>query len=124
MGKLMRTLLLAITLTATTLSSFASDSARVSQLENEVNELRLRVQKLENLQPNANNQQRQVVANEGMNSLVIWRKLSRGMSYNEVRGLLGEPLRIEGGGVATWMYAKNGSVVFISDKLSSWNEPQ
>ena len=124
MGKLMRTLLLAITLTATTLSSFASDSARVSQLENEVNELRLRVQKLENLQPNANNQQRQVVANEGMNSLVIWRKLSRGMSYNEVRGLLGEPLRIEGGGVATWMYAKNGRVVFIRDKLSSWDEPQ
>ena len=124
MEKLMRTLLLAITLTATTLSSFASDSARVSQLENEVNELRLRVQKLENLQPNANNQQRQVVANEGMNSLVIWRKLSRGMSYNEVRGLLGEPLRIEGGGVATWMYAKNGRVVFIRDKLSSWDEPQ
>jgi hypothetical protein len=124
MEKLMRTLLLAITLTATTLSSFASDSARVSQLENEVNELRLRVQKLENLQPNANNQQRQVVANEGMNSLVIWRKLSRGMSYNEVRGLLGEPLRIEGGGIATWMYAKNGRVVFIRDKLSSWDEPQ
>ena len=120
----MRTLLLAITLTATTLSSFASDSARVSQLENEVNELRLRVQKLENLQPNANNQQRQVVANEGMNSLVIWRKLSRGMSYNDVRGLLGEPLRIEGGGIATWMYAKNGRVVFIRDKLSSWDEPQ
>jgi len=120
----MRTLLLAITLTATTLSSFASDSARVSQLENEVNELRLRVQKLENLQPNANIQQRQVVANEGMNSLVIWRKLSRGMSYNEVRGLLGEPLRIEGGGIATWMYAKNGRVVFIRDKLSSWDEPQ
>jgi len=124
MEKLMRTLLLAITLTATTLSSFASDSARVSQLENEVNELRLRVQKLENLQPNANIQQRQVVANEGMNSLVIWRKLSRGMSYNEVRGLLGEPLRIEGGGIATWMYAKNGRVVFIRDKLSSWDEPQ
>ena len=44
----MRTLLLAIALTATTLSSFASDSARLSQLENEVIELRLRVQRLEN----------------------------------------------------------------------------
>ena len=124
MGKLMRTLLLAITLTATTLSSFASDSARVSQLENEVNELRLRVQKLENLRPNANNQQRQVVANEGAKSIAIWRKLKTGMSYNEVRGLLGEPLRIEGGGVATWMYANNGSVTFFRDTLSNWNEPQ
>ena len=120
----MRTLLLAIALTATTFSSFASDSARISQLENEVSELRLRVQKLENSQPNANNQQKQVVANEGMKSIVNWRKLNRGMSYNEVRGILGEPLRIEGGGIATWKYANNGSVTFIRDKLSSWDEPQ
>ena len=120
----MRTLLLAIALTATTLSSFASDSARLSQLENEVNELRLRVQRLENSQPNTNNQQKQVVANEGAKSIANWRKLNRGMAYNEVRGLLGEPLRIEGGGVATWWYEKNGRVVFIRDKLSSWDEPQ
>ncbi len=120
----MRTLLIAIAFGATTLSSFANDSARVSQLENEVNELRQRVQKLENLQLNANNQQRQVVANDGMVSLAIWRKLSRGMSYNEVRGLLGEPLRIEGGGVAIWKYANNGSVAFVRDRLSSWSEPQ
>ena len=120
----MRTLLLAIVLTATTFSSFASDSERISQLENEVNELRLRVQRLENSQPNANNQQKQVVANEGMKSIVNWRKLNRGMSYNEVRGILGEPLRIEGGGIATWRYSNNGSVTFIRDILSSWNEPQ
>ena len=120
----MRTLLLAIALTATTLSSFASDSARLSQLENEVNELRLRVQRLENSQPNANNQQKQVVANEGAKSIANWRKLNRGMAYNEVRGLLGEPLRIEGGDFATWWYEKNGRVVFISDTLSRWNEPR
>ena len=120
----MRTLLFAIALSATTLSSFASDSARLSQLENEVNELRLRVQRLENSQPNANNQQKQVVANEGMKSFVNWRKLSRGMSYNEVRGILGEPLRIEGGGVAYWMYSNKGRVTFVRDTLSSWDEPQ
>jgi hypothetical protein len=124
MEKSMRTLLLAITLTATTLSSFASDSARVSQLENEVNELRLRVQKLENLQSNASNQQRQVVANEGAKSIANWRKLKTGMSYNEVRGLLGEPLRIEGGDIANWRYANKGSVTFFRDTLSNWNEPQ
>ena len=120
----MRTLLLAITLTATTLSSFASDSARVSQLENEVNELRLRVQTLENLQPNASNQHKQVVANEGAKSIANWRKLKTGMSYNEVRGLLGEPLRIEGGDIANWRYANKGSVTFFRDTLSNWNEPQ
>ena len=120
----MRTLLLAFALSVATCSSFANDSERIRQLENEVNELRLRVQKLENPQPNASNQQKQVVANDGAKSLVNWRKLNSGMSYNEVRGLLGEPLRIEGGGVATWLYASNGSVVFIRDKLSSWYEPK
>ena len=123
MEKSMRTLLFAIALSATTLSSFASDSARVSQLENEVNELRLRVQKLENFQPNANNQ-KQVVANEGLKSIVNWRKLKTGISYNEVRELLGEPLRIEGGGIATWWYEKNGRVVFNRDTLYSWDEPR
>ncbi len=119
----MRTLLFAIALSATTLSSFASDSERISQLVNEVNELRLRVQKLENFQPNANNQ-KQVVANEGLKSIVNWRKLKTGISYNEVRELLGEPLRIEGGGIATWWYEKNGRVVFNRDTLYSWDEPR
>ena len=120
----MRTLLFAIVLTVATFSSFASDSERITQLENEVNELRLRVQKLENPQSNASNQQKQVVANEGARSIANWRKLNRGMSYNEVRGILGEPMRIEGGGIATWRYPSNGSVVFIRDRLSSWDEPQ
>ena len=124
MEKLMRTLLLAIVITLTTFSSFANDSERISQLENEVNELKLRIQKLENFPPNTSNQQKQVLANEGAKSIANWRKLNRGMSYNDVRGLLGEPLRIEGGGIATWRYASNGNVVFIRDKLSSWDEPQ
>jgi outer membrane protein assembly factor BamE (lipoprotein component of BamABCDE complex) len=124
MEKLMRTLLLAIALTLTTFSSFANDSERITQLENQVNELKLRIQKLENPQSNASNQQKQVVANEGAKSIANWRKLNRGMSYNDVRGLLGEPLRIEGGGVAYWMYSNNGRVTFVRDTLSSWNEPQ
>jgi hypothetical protein len=124
MEKLMRTLLLAIVLTLTTFSSFANDSERITQLENQVNELKLRIQKLENPQSNASNQQKQVVANEGAKSIANWRKLNRGMSYNDVRGLLGEPLRIEGGGVAYWMYSNNGRVTFVRDTLSSWNEPQ
>jgi len=124
MEKSMRTLLLAIVLTVATFSSFANDSERLTQLENQVNELRLRLQKLENPLPNASNQQKQVVANEGAKSIANWRKLNRGMSYNDVRGLLGEPLRIEGGGVAYWMYSNNGRVTFVRDTLSSWNEPQ
>ena len=120
----MRTLLLAFALSVATCTSFANDSQRISQLENEVNELKLRIQKLESFPPNTSNQQKQVVANEGAKTIANWRKLNRGMSYNDVRGLLGEPLRIEGGGVAFWMYSNNGRVTFVRDTLSSWNEPQ
>ena len=120
----MRTLLLAFALSVATCSSFANDSERISQLENQVNELKLRIQKLESFPPNTSNQQKSVVANEGAKSIANWRQLNRGMSYNEVRGLLGEPLRIEGGGVAYWLYSNNGRVTFVRDTLSSWNEPQ
>lgn len=120
----MRTLLLSIALAATACSSFANDSERISKLENEVKELRLRVKQLENAQSNANNQQKQVIANEGAKSLANWRKLNTGMSNNEVRALLGEPLRIEGGSISAWYYANEGRVVFITDKLARWNEPQ
>ena len=120
----MRTLLLTIALVATAFSSFANDSERIREIENEIYQLKVRVKQLENAQPNANNQQKQVVANEGAKILANWRKLNTGMSYNEVRALLGEPLRIEGGGVAIWKYANNGSVGFVRDKLSSWSEPQ
>ena len=120
----MRTLLLAIALTLSTFSSFASDSERITQLENEIYELRLRVKQLENFQSNANNQPKQVVVNEGAKSLANWRRLNRGMSHNDVRAVLGEPLRIEGGVLTSWHYANNGRVDYIRDKLDSWKEPQ
>ena len=120
----MRTLLIVIALAATSFSSFANDSERINQLENQVQELKQRLQKLESLQQTTNNQQKQAVANDGAKNLVVWRKLRTGMSYNEVRELLGEPLSIDGGGVAIWSYANNGRVFFVRDKLSSWNEPR
>ncbi len=120
----MRTLLLAIALAFANFSSFANDSERISQLENAINDLRIRVKQLENSQSNASNQQKQVVVNEGAKSLANWRRLNKGMSYNEVREMLGEPLRIEGGSFTYWYYAKKGRIVFYGDKLDGWNEPQ
>ena len=116
----MRTLLLSIALAATACSSFANDSERIREIENEIYQFK----QLENAQSNANNQQKQVSANEGAKSLANWRKLNTGMSNNEVRALLGEPLRIEGGSISAWYYANEGRVVFITDKLARWNEPQ
>ena len=120
----MRTLLLTTALVATACSSFANDSERLREIENEIYQLKVRVKQLENAQPNANNQQKQVVANEGAKSLVNWRRLKTGMSYDDVRALLGEPTRIEGGSVSYWYYLNQASVVFIRDKLERWNEPQ
>ena len=120
----MRTLLLSIALAATACSSFANDSERIREIENEIYQLRVRVKQLENAQSNTNSQKTQVVANGGSKSLANWRKLQTGMSYNEVRALLGEPLRIEGGSISAWYYANEGRVVFITDKLARWNEPQ
>src|SRR5258708_17619416 len=38
-----------------------------------------------------------------------WRSLSKSMSRAQVKQLLGEPLRIEGGPFEYWYYSKNGS---------------
>lgn len=120
----MRTLFFAIALTLANFSSFANDSERISHLENAVNELRMRVKQLENSQSNSSNQQKQVVVNEGAKSLANWRRLNKGMSYNDVRGVLGEPSRIDTGGFTYWYYANNGRVYFYNDKLDGWKEPQ
>jgi hypothetical protein len=51
-----------------------------------------------------------------------WRKLKRGMTENQVRSILGEPVRIAGG-VLTFWYYRSGEVIFQLEKLDSWREP-
>jgi outer membrane protein assembly factor BamE (lipoprotein component of BamABCDE complex) len=53
-----------------------------------------------------------------------WRQLKKGMSEEQVRVLLGEPSKIDGGTVSQWHYKSNGSVTFLDDKLFSWSEPR
>lgn len=107
-----------------TLSSFASESERITQLEKEVQELKLRLSKLENPQIITNQQQRTIVSGEGWKSLANWRSLKNGMSYDEVRSILGEPSRVDGGSIAYWHYSNQGRVRFGLDKLRSWEEPR
>ena len=55
-----------------------------------------------------------------------WRQLSKGLSREQVRSLLGEPSRISGGDVEFWYYNQNfssGSLMFIRSHLDSWREP-
>lgn len=57
----------------------------------------------------------------------LWRDLKRGMTAGEVRGLLGEPNRVEAGILLTyWYYANNSHVLFDAKtmKVDGWTEPQ
>jgi hypothetical protein len=56
--------------------------------------------------------------------LTSWRQIKKDMSMSDVRTLLGEPNRIQGGSFSTWDYPKYGSVTFYKDVVFSWTEPQ
>lgn len=56
-----------------------------------------------------------------------WRSLSEGMSYADVRRLLGEPRRISGGSVTRWEYAPesfHAYVSFYDGRVYRWTEPR
>lgn len=107
-----------------TLNSFGSDSVRITQLEKEVQELKIRLSRLESPQSSTNQPQKTIITGEGWKSLANWRSLKNGMSYDEVRSILGEPSRVDGGSVAHWYYSNRGRVIFFLDKLDRWEEPR
>lgn len=105
-------------------NSYADDSDRIAQLEKEVQELKLRISKLESLLSNPNAAQEIVTSNEGYKSIANWRKLATDMGYSDVRKLLGEPQRVDGGSIAEWYYPNGGEVIFQRNKAWRWREPR
>lgn len=91
----------------------------IMSLNSHVINLEKRVKELENLVK---------VKNVNVShSKVTWRKLKRGMSYAQVRYILGEPLNISAGYTAYWYYSKSTysmKLTFSGDKLFSWQEPE
>ena len=116
--------IIAFLLLGVVFNSYADDSDRIDQLEREVQELKQRISKLETLLSNTNEEQVLINSGDGWKSVSNWRKLATGMSYDEVRNILGEPHRIDGGGVAYWYYQNGSSATFISNRLQSWQEPR
>ena len=55
--------------------------------------------------------------------LSSWRQLSKGLSRDQVRSLLGEPRKISGGVYETWFYQGVSYVDFYDGKVNSWSEP-
>ena len=62
--------------------------------------------------------------------LSAWRRLEKGMSYSQVRQILGEPKQIDSGSVTSWYYgalrrygAKSSVNFNYRDVVSGWTEP-
>jgi hypothetical protein len=105
-------------------NSYAQDSDRIDQLEKEVLELKLRILKLESLLIKSGAAQEVVTPGGGWKSIANWRKLTTDMDYSDVRKILGEPQRIDGGDLAVWYYQNGGEVRFILGRVNGWTEPR
>ena len=105
------------------INSYAHDVERIKKLEQDVQELRTRLNNLETNKGSLVNVQKPNTP-DGWQSLANWRQLQTGMSPVQVRDILGEPQRVRGGDVAVWDYQNDGSVTFIRERLRSWNEPR
>lgn len=127
-NKLSSSLLTACLISSATLMlctpSLAQDSERIKQLEKEVQNIKIRLSNLESSSTTSDSQ-KPVVADRHKN-IANWRMLRKGMSFDEVRAILGEPLRINGGTITNWFYTNNVSISrvnFFKDKLDDWSEP-
>jgi hypothetical protein len=105
-------------------NSYADDSDRIDQLEKEVQELKLRISKIESLLSSPNATQEIVASSEGYKSIANCRKITTDMGYSDVRKILGEPQRVDGGSIAEWYYPNSGKVIFQMNKAWQWREPR
>ena len=99
---------------------------RVASLERQVLNLTSRVLQLEKQQASqsAKKPVAPVISNVPTGK-TPWRKLQRGMNKNQVRALLGEPVKInQYGSFEFWHYEKFSKVEFDFDGyVRSWHEP-
>lgn len=119
---------IACTLLATPSFAFSQEvttnalARRVEQLEKMNADLERRVRELEAAIKSVPVQSRANPATTRWKEIANWRRLREEMNMDEVRVLLGEPERVEGGGITFWRWA-DGQVTFVSGKVSNWKEP-
>jgi hypothetical protein len=129
-------------LLTSSLPSHANDSERITQLEKQVQELKLRLNNLEaqgsvgaqqrnaaasktdGSRPTASAQQAPAAPKTDVAVLAKWRGLERGMSPESVRAILGQPQKTQTNSTFTyWDYPNQGSVTFAHGRLNGWTEP-
>lgn len=102
----------------------AHDADRIAQLEKEIQDIKSRLSRIETFPGNQPSAQEPAAASDGWKVVTNWRKLTKDMSEIDVRRILGEPDRIDGGNLATWRYQNGGRIVFFEGKVDHWNEPR
>jgi hypothetical protein len=124
-------LLLACVVIATGANAADDESLRqqVESLSKRVTQLEQRLDALES--PEVKQVIEQVVppSNPGDSSDVSnWSRLKVGYTYDDVRKLLGEPVRIKKGGMEFWYYSDKGLdgpfVKFLFRQVNAWQAPQ
>ncbi|NTV05063.1 MAG: hypothetical protein HGA59_00915 [Chlorobiaceae bacterium] len=111
-------------LLAVALNANAQDIDRIDQLERDVQEIKLRLSKLESLLSNPSKSHEHITKGEGRKSAMNWRKLATDMDYSAVKEILGEPHQIDSGQIAYWYYQNRGKVIFMQGKVYEWSEPR
>ncbi|MBU3637352.1 hypothetical protein [Polynucleobacter sp. es-MAR-4] len=119
----MHKLLISLFLSTLAMGAYAQD-ARIAQLEKDVQDLKERVARLESPAAPTQPTSKQPVSADGWKSLTNWRALRKDMTPADVRSLLGEPVRLDGGSFANWYYSNRGVVTFYEDKVYMWQEPR
>ena len=121
---MVKTIIIGFLSLAVAFNSNAQDSDRIDQLNKEIQEIKLRLSKLESLLSNPSKAQEVLTLGQGWKSVVSWRKLTTNRNYSDVKDILGEPHRVDGGSLASWYYQNGGRVVFFDGKVTQWTEPR
>ena len=104
-------------------TSAASLLRRIELLEGANTDLTRRVGELEAAIKSASSQGQPIPTSTKWRDLANWRQLRQGMKPDQVRALLGEPERVDAGGVTFWHWA-NAYVSFMDGKVYGWSEPR
>lgn len=105
-----------------------AQEATIEQLNQKIEQLENRVSILESIIANSNKKKsKQANVTAVAPKLQSWRKLKKNMTFDDVIDILGEPLRINSGGITYWYYSKDFShsyVSFYQDVVDGWKEPE
>jgi len=99
------------------------ETEELISIENEIQELKSRILKLEARLSSIKDAVEPVTPNDGWKRVKSWRKLEAGMDYESVERILGPAHRIDGGIIANWYYENGGRVNFYKGSVRRWEEP-